>query len=127
MATMYMPWIQLKDSKTLSGKELSKKYPEHKWMRWGFIGMYLGYIVIIFIFFVKVLHWVNIASFFGGFFASIGLFIGLFAVLTGVSILPLRSPWLFYVVGDEAGKAGRIQVICSLVVIFIAFALEILR
>ncbi len=126
-ATMYLPSSQLKDSKRLSGKELSKKYPEHKWMRWGFISMYLGWIAAALFFFYKVLPLVYAASFLSALFASIGLYIGLFAIITGVSILPMRSPRILYVVGDEARKAGRFQVTCSLVVIFITFAVEAFR
>lgn|GEM_PF-4992872 len=54
MTTMYTPWLQLKNCKRLSGKELSIKHPEHKWIRWGFISMYLGWIVSIFMLFLKI-------------------------------------------------------------------------
>ncbi len=124
---MYTPWIQLRRSERFTGKELSQKYPEYKWMRWGFISMYLAWIAAVFFFFYKVLTWVNVASFLAALFASIGLFIGGFAAITGVSILPMRSPWILYIVGDEAREAGRFQVAWSVGVIVVAVALEFLR
>ena len=124
---MSTPWIQLKNSKRLTGKELSKEYPEHKWMRWGFIILYLSWIVIVYFFFIKVFQSINVVSFITAIFASIGLFIGLFAVLTGVSILPTRAPWVIFVVGDDAKRAGRFQVAWSFGVIVLAIAIEILR
>jgi hypothetical protein len=124
---MYTPWIQLRHSERFTGKELIQKYPEHKWMRWGFMGMYLGWIIAMFLFFYKVLTWLNMASFLAALFASIGLFIGGFAAITGVSILPVRSPRILYVVGDDAEDAGRFQVAWSVGVIVVAMVLEILR
>lgn len=126
---MYTPWIQLKRKDGLTGKELSKKHPQYGWMRWGFITLYLSWLAIVFFLFYKALSlsWMNGVSFIGGVFASIGLFIGSFAVITGVSILPMRSPWILYVVGDDALRAGRFQVAWSLSVIFIAGVIEILR
>ena len=124
---MYTPWIQLRASQRLTGKELSKQYPEHKWMRWGFITLYLSWIVIVYFVFMKVLPSINIISFLAGLFASIGLFIGLFAITTGVSILPMRSPWVIFVVGEDAEKAGRFQVTWSASVLIVAIAIEVLR
>lgn len=89
--------------------------------------MYVSWIATVFFFFYKVLPWVNIGSFLGALFASIGLFIGLFAVITGISILPMRSPWILSVVGDEVERAGRFQIAWSVGVIVIAFMIEALR
>lgn len=124
---MYSPRFQLKMSKSLTGKELSRKYPEHGWMRWGFIVLYIAWIVLMFMFCSKVLYWVAAISFIGYLFASIGLFYGLFAIITGVCILPMHVPWLLYVVGDDARKAGRFQVFLSLSVVIVVSAIEVLR
>jgi hypothetical protein len=124
--SMYTPWIQLKHSERLTGKELSKKHPEHEWMRWGFISMYLIWIVAVGFFFVIVLASINLASFIAAFCASIGLFIGLFALITGVSLFPMRGVRIWYVVGDKAVESGRFQVTLSVAVIIVAIALEIL-
>ena len=126
--SMYTPWIQLKHSKRLTGKELSKMYPEHKWMRWGYITLYISWVVIVFFLFTKVLITsINIFSSMAAIFANIGLFIGLFAVVTGVSILPTKAPVIIFVVGDEAKDAGRFQVTWSASVLLLAIALEFLR
>lgn len=124
---MYTPWIQLRNSQRLTGKELSKQYPEHKWMRWGFVSLYLSWIVIVYFIFIKVLSSINTISFLAVFFASIGLFIGLFAVITGVSILPMRAPRIIFVVGEDAERAGRFQVAWSASVLMIAIAIEVIR
>ncbi len=123
---MYTPWLQLKDNKRLKGKELSKQYPRHKWMRWGYIILYLSWIAIVYLFLTKVFPSLNIFSFLAAIFASIGLFIGLFAVITSVSILPMRAPIIVFVVGDEAERAGRFQVAWSAGVLILAITLEIL-
>jgi len=83
--------------------------------------------VIVYFVFMKVLPSINIISFLAGLFASIGLFIGLFAITTGVSILPMRSPWVIFVVGEDAEKAGRFQVTWSASVLIVAIAIEVLR
>jgi len=128
ITSMYTPWFQLRREDSVSGKELSKKYPQHAWMRWGFIILYLLWIAIVFLLLRQSisLAWMKSVASFGGFFASIGLFIGLFAVITGVSILPMRVPWILYVVGDDAQRAGRFQVTWSLGVILLAIVMEIL-
>jgi hypothetical protein len=76
---MYTPWIQLKRKDSLTGKELGKKYPQHKWMRWGFITLYISWGAIVFFFFYEAmkLSWMKSISSIGGVFACIGLFIGL--------------------------------------------------
>ncbi len=123
---MYLPSFRLAKREKLTGKELSEKYPEHAWMRSGFLILYLLWIVIIvsacyFLFselrFVYVVGWI---------FASIGIFIGSFAVLTGVCYFPSRSLWMRYVVGDEAREAGRIQLLWSLGVIIVTSAIAVL-
>jgi hypothetical protein len=126
---MYTPWIQLKSEDGLTGRELGEKYPRYGWIRRGFVTLYLSWVAIVFFFFYKALSlsWLNSISVFGGVFASIGLFIGLFAVVTGVSLLPMRSPKFLYVVGDDAQRAGRFQVVWSFCVIVIASVMEILR
>jgi len=126
---MYTPWIHLKRKDSITGKELSKKYPQHGWMRWGYITLYLLWISIVFFLFYEalMLSWMKSVSLVGGVFASIGLFMGLFALITGVAILPMRIPWLLYVAGDNAKKSGRFQVVWSIGVILIASVMEFLQ
>jgi hypothetical protein len=120
VASMYTSWIQISRSERLSGKELSIKYPEHGWMRWGFIIIYISWVLLMFILFFYILdHYENVYIF-GGLFASIGLFDGVFALVTGVCLLPTRIPWLQFVVGDDARRAGRFQVVWSLIVFLIS-------
>ena len=123
---MYTPWFQLKNSKRLTGKELGKQFPEHEWMRWGFAILYLSWIAIVCFFFIRVFPSIHAFSFLAGIFASIGLFIGLFAVITGVSLLPTRAPRVIFVVGAEAERAGRFQVAWSVCVLILAMAIEFL-
>lgn len=122
VVAMYTPWLQLARSKKLTGKELSKTYPKLQWVRWGFIILYLSWIALVSIIFFTLLTKSEVSSpcVFGGWFASIGLFIGSFAMLTRVCIFPTPSLWLLFVVGDEAYRAGRFQVIWSLITIFIS-------
>ncbi|MBL8090797.1 MAG: hypothetical protein JNJ43_10740 [Anaerolineales bacterium] len=122
---MYTPWIHLKHSKRLTGKELGKKYPQHKWMRWGYIILYLGWFGIVYFLFTKVLLSINIFSSISGLFATIGLFMGLFAFITGVNILPTRLPIITFVIGNEAKVAGRFQTIWSTSVLILAIVLEL--
>ena len=96
-------------------------------MRWGYLFLYLSWIVLVYVFLTQVLSWINMASFLATIFASIGLFIGLFAVITGVSILPTRSLRIIFVVGDETESAGRFQIAWSGGVILLAIVIEILR
>ena len=126
---MYTPWIHLRRKDSITGKELSKKYPQHRWMRWGYITLYLLWVTIVFFLFYEALQnsWIKSVSFIGGVFASIGLFMGLFAVITGVAILPMRIPWILYVVGDKAKKTGRFQVVWSIGVIMIVGVMEVLH
>jgi hypothetical protein len=127
MATIYIPLVQLSDNKRLSSKELSTKYPEHKWISSSFFRMYIGWIVLVLIVLFSLSPWANFANFVSVLFASMALFFGLFIVFTGVSILPTRDALRFYVVGDKTAKVGWLQVISSLIVIIIAFLLEVLH
>ena len=120
---MYTPWIQLRHSKGLTGKELSQKHPELRWVKWGFISMYLAWIPMVILLLYKIFPRVNSASLVAAFFASLGLFTGGFAVITGVSSPMFQS---LYMVGNEARAAGRFQVAWSVGVIAIAVALEFL-
>jgi hypothetical protein len=122
---MFTPWIQLRHSKGLTGKELSQKHPELEWVKWGFISMYLAWIPVVILLLYKIFPRVNSASLVAVFIASLGLFSGGFAVITSVSILPIRSSQNLYTVGDEAREAGRFQVAWSVGVIAIAVALEL--
>jgi len=126
---MYTPWIHLKRKDSITGKELSKRYPQHGWMRWGYITLYLLWTAIVFFLFygALMLSWMKSISMVGGVFASIGLFMGLFAVITGVAVLPMRIPWILYVVGDNAKKSGRFQVVWSIGVLLFASVMEILH
>ena len=116
---MYLPSFQLAKSEKLSGKELSEKYPEHEWIRSSFLILYLLWILFFGIIFYNLSSQINIVYLMGWFFSSTGIFIGSFAFFTGVCYFPTRSPWLRFVVGDDARKAGRIQIIWSLGVIII--------
>ena len=126
---MYTPWLHLKRKDSLTGKELSKKYPQHGWMRWGYVTLYFLWTAIVLFLFYEALKIYSIksVSLLGGLFASIGLFMGLFAVITGVTILPMRIPWILYVVGDSVKKAGRFQVAWSIGVILMAIVMELLH
>jgi hypothetical protein len=125
---MYLPSFRLAKSEKLTGKELSQKYPEHAWMRTGFLLLYVAWCVIVgSIFFYFLSAEVKIAYLVGWIYASMGIFIGTFAVVTGVCYFPSRSIWMQYVVGAEAREAGRIQVLWSLGVILIASAIAVFR
>ncbi len=87
----------------------------------------MSWIMIVFVFFVTVFPSISIVSFLAAIFASIGLFIGLLAVMTGVSILPMSAPRAIFVVGEEAESAGRFQVAWSVGVLILVIAIEILR
>jgi len=131
--SMYSPWFQLSKSKRVKGKELSQQYPEYAWIRWGFpISLLAFEALITFIFYIifaekfinyqeRLIYPITLL------FTSVGLFIGLFAVITSVCLLPLRQPLFFYVVGDEAQNAGRFQVRWSLMVMIISIALIVFR
>ena len=124
---MYVPWIKLRNSHRLSGKELSRQYPQHRWMRWGFIRLYLSWIVLVCLVLIKILPSILATSFIAGLFAGIGLYIGLFAIITGVGVLPTRGPWTMFVVGEEAQRAGRLQVFWSVSVLVGITAIEVLH
>jgi hypothetical protein len=121
VAAMYTPRFQLAKSEKLTGRELGKTYPKYQWMRWGFIILYTTWIVLVFTLFFSILasSWVQSPCVLGGLFASIGLFIGSFAMITRVCLVPTRAPRLLYVVGDEAFRAGRFQVLWSVAIIVV--------
>src|SRR5262245_46826765 len=96
---MYTPSFQLSKSASISGKELSEKHPEHGWARWGFVILYLLWLVLAFLVLSNVVSWNRAVPFLGAYFSSIGFFLGMFPLLTGVGILPTKAPWLFFIVG----------------------------
>ena len=122
--SMYTPWLQLSKSERLNETQLHEKHSEHGWIRWGFIVIYFLWIVLAF----EVLHnipWSRAILFLGVFFSSIGFFIGMFALITGVCILvPTIIPRLLFVVGENARRAGRFQVLCSSTVFLITCAVN---
>ena len=124
---MYVPWIILRNSHRLSGNELSRQYPQHRWMRRGFLMLYLSWIVLVSLVLVKILPSILATSLIAGLFASIGLYLGLFAVITGVGALPTRGPGTMFVVGEEAQSAGRLQVFWSVSVMVGITAIEVLH
>jgi len=126
---MYTPRFQLAKSKRLTGKELSKTHPEYGWVKWRFIILYTSWIVLLAVAFFHVFinSGVQTSCVLGGLYASIGLFIGSFAIVTGVCYIPMRTLRLLFVVGDEARRAGRFQVVWSLTVIVVACVMAALR
>ena len=76
---------------------------------------------------IKILPSILTTSFIAGLFAGIGLYIGLFAIITGVGVLPTRGPWTMFVVGEEAQRTGRLQVFWSVSVLVGITAIEVLH
>jgi hypothetical protein len=64
---------------------------------------------------------------FGNLCASIGLFLGLFALKTGVSAVPNRNTfYIRFVVGETAYRTGRLQTIWSLSVFVLALVWNVI-
>ena len=129
IVAMYTPWLQLAKSERLTGSELDKKYPEYAGISSKFTMLYIGWVIILFgIFFYILLNVrAQLISVLSGLYASMGLFIGLFAVTTHVCPAPTTVPWLQYAVGEKAKQAGWFQVAWSLSVIIIAITIAVLR
>ena len=89
--------------------------------------LYLSWIVLVSLVLVKILPSILTTSLIAGLFASIGLYLGLFAVITGVGALPTRGPGTMFVVGEEAQSAGRLQVFWSVSVMVGITAIEVLH
>jgi len=122
---MFTPAFQLSRSASISGKELSEKYPEHRWARQGFLILYLLWLVLAFLVLFRVVSWNRAVPFLGAYFSSIGFFFGILPLITGVGVLPTKAPWLFFIVGSEARRVGRFQVAFSTIVFIIAFVVDV--
>ena len=113
---MYLPRFFIKQKETITGKAFKELYPESSWIRWGFVPLYLVWLAIIFLIPVlyssitKESHW--LFSILNA-YAAIGLFYGLFTIVTGVMVMPSRSFLLRLAVGSKAFKTARIQVYVS--------------
>ena len=123
VVAMYTPRFQLAKSKKLGEWELGRTYPEYQWVRRGFISLYVCWLLLVLIAFLSILpitgSRVQSSCVIGGLLASIGLFLGSFAMLTKVCLVPMRIPRLLFVVGDTAYRAGRFQVVWSVMVIVV--------
>jgi hypothetical protein len=116
VVVMYLPRFFIKQKETITGKAFKELYPESSWIRWGFILLYLIWLVIIFLIpnlyysITKEPHW--LFSILNA-YAAIGLFYSLFTIVTGVMVMPSRSFMLRLVVGSKAFKVAKIQVYVS--------------
>lgn len=125
---MYVTKYKLANSEIITRKELGSLHPQHRWISSNFAFLYFGWLIFDFVVFMGMGSSWNLTIYAAGsFFASIGLFLGVFAWRTGVCVVPSRSLRLRFVVGDDAFRAGRFQTIWSLIVIGIAIADSVLR
>ena len=124
---MYTPWFQLNREDGLSAKGLIEKHPEYNQIPTLFNILYFSWLVLLALAFYLLVKnsIINIFFLVGLTFGFIGLFIGVFVFLTGVSILPSRSPWTFFVPNEDAKLVGRFQVTWSVGVIILAIGLEL--
>jgi len=121
---MYASQFHLKKSEKFTAYGLRKSNPKYKWIQKYFMLLYGGWIVLLFaVFFSIASNWGFGPYAGGGFFACIGLFLGVFALKTGVCFVPTRGLKTLFVVGDDAYRAGILQTIWSITVIVLAFVL----
>jgi len=125
---MYTPCFFYKTKDGLTGKQLQINHPQYGWMRWGFIFLYILWLTSGFFFLYEGIIYgkIPIFSIIAGFYGYVGFFGGLFAVITGVIALPVRSPKITFAVGNKAIKAGWFQVFWSSIVVLVAVVSGIL-
>jgi len=121
---MYVSRFHLKKSEKFTADGLRKANPKYKWIQKYFMLLYNGWVVLLFaVFFSIASSWVFEPYAVGAFFACIGLFLGVFALKTGVCFVPKKGLETLFVVGDDAYRAGILQTIWSITVIVLAFVL----
>ena len=118
--SMYSSNIFLRKSEKIPGRELKEKKPEYSWVRFGFLIPYLIFVAIIFALLQIVMNALSVLLLSGAAFACIGLFYGVFTLISGVCPVPLSAPVLFFVFGDDAKRAGIFQSIWSIAVLLLA-------
>jgi hypothetical protein len=120
IAAMYISMVYLTRSEKFTAKELGEVYPKHKTILRRFLPLYLGWMVLAFIIFPAISGYAVYSL--GNLFASIGLFLGLYALKTGVCAVPSSNTYrIQFAVGEVAYRAGRLQTIWSLAVLALAF------
>lgn len=109
---IYLPRLIIKQKHTITGQALKELYPHLSWVRWAFFPLYFAWIGFVFllVFLYGAIfgeyHWfvspVNAL-------AAVGLFFGIFALLTKVIVVPYRMKLPRYATGTKANKAIKIQ------------------
>ena len=130
IVAMYISLVHLRKSEKFTAKELGEVYPKHRSILRRFLPLYLGWIVLaVFVFPSIFLGWVeDVLCALGNIFASIGLFLGLYALKTGVCAMPSsHTVPLQFAVGEAAYRAGRLQTIWSLAVLALPFLWNVVR
>jgi len=121
---MYVSQFHLKNAEKHTAYELTEVNPKYKWVQRDFIPLSVGWMILVVTVFSFIgSRWEFGPYAFGSFFACIGLFYGGFAWKTGICVVPKRSLNTFFVIGDDAYRAGILQTIWSITVIVLAFVL----
>jgi hypothetical protein len=124
LMAMYVSQFHLKKAKKLTAYELAEVDPKYKWVQRDFIPLYIGWMILLIAVFSLIgSRWEFGPYVVGSFFACIGLFSGAFAWKTGICVVPKRSLNTFFVIGDDAYRAGILQTVWSITVIVLAFVL----
>ena len=105
-AIMYSPGLFLKNSKKLTTKELIGGHPGFAWMRWGYPILVALWVLCAFVLYGFAANPLGCGiHLIGAVFASVAVFNGLFAVLTGVCPVYSRSNY-FYVYEERMRAVG---------------------
>lgn len=117
----YWPRIQLKMSEARMISDIARIKPALKWIVWGFPLAAFGWGLLLVGAMILLVTQVGESGMFlyiGHFAAAMGLFYGVFAILTGVMVLPKRRTFpMWCVVGDRAYAAGEAQAFISVIAI----------
>jgi hypothetical protein len=121
LGIVYSPWLLLWHSKKLSGVELGQAHQRFAWMRWGFVVLNAGWVLLTLCPLVAIVTQIGEQGIYlyGAWVASLALFNGLFAVYSRVCPVPFPTHYV-YVHGEEARKAGRVQAGLAFVYIVVA-------
>ena len=123
---IYIPWLFFGEAEKLTGQALGEIYPRFKWINRGFpiynAIVWLGSIILIGLGGVKLVRQGMDPGiiFFGGQFAGIAAFHGLFAAFVAVCPIPTPKKYL-YIHDDAARFVGLVQLFLGIAVIVAAY------
>jgi hypothetical protein len=121
MLAVYWPRIPIKISEARLASDLVRLKPNLKWIVWGYpLGSFLWSLLLVggIYLLVTVFGVMQIFLYIGHFTAAMGLFYGVFAMLSGVMVLPKRRTFpMWCVVGDRAYEVGTTQAFISVIAI----------